>query len=144
MTFLTITIINIVWILYSLTEGFRDGFYWHFENLSKKECDFDINPVFNFQRGLVLTIISILSFSVLGLFSVINAISLILMFSFFHNGSYYLIRNKLSEDKYPKKWRDESKTFPKYSSFLFSYNKRVIFVILGISLQIFFYIFLLK
>ena len=54
MVLMTLIMMNIVWIGYSLTEGIREGFYWHYENISKKVCDFDVNPLFNLQRAFLL------------------------------------------------------------------------------------------
>ena len=65
------------------------------------------------------------------------------MFNFFHNGTYYYTRNKLDGRSYPKRWKDESKTFPPFTA-LISYNKRAIAMILGLTSQVFIYLFLLN
>ena len=122
MVLITLIIMNLIWIGYSLTEGIREGFYWHYENISRKVCDFDINPVFNLQRALVLLISGGFMVQILGWYSLFSLLSMILMFSFFHNGTYYYTRNKLSDKTYEKGWKDESRTFPPFTP-LMTYNK---------------------
>jgi hypothetical protein len=65
------------------------------------------------------------------------------MFSFFHNGTYYYTRNKLSGKTYEKGWKDESRTFPPFTP-LMTYNKRTIAMSIGILAQFFIYLFLLN
>ena len=88
MVLITLLITNLIWIAYSLTEGVREGFYWHYENNSKRVCNFNINPIFNLQRSLVLLITGGFLAHTLGLFSLLSLIGMILIFPFFHNGTY--------------------------------------------------------
>lgn len=134
---------NLIWVGYSLTEGIREGFYWHYENISKKVCDFDVNPVFNLQRALVLLISGGFMVQILGWYSLLSLLSMVLMFSFFHNGTYYYTRNKLSGKIYEKGWKDESRTFPPFTP-LMTYNKRTLAMGIGILAQVFIYLFLLN
>lgn len=137
-----IVIINLIWILYSVTEGSREGFYWHYENQSKRVCDFDINPVFHLQRLIVLSIITALIWPFFSIYSPLLTFGLILEFSYFHNGTYYYTRNKLGGKVYEKGWKDESKTFPPFSA-LMKYERRKMAMLFGIATQIFIYLFLL-
>lgn len=139
----TLIIMNLIWIVYSLTEGMREGFYWHYENSCKKVCDFDINPIFHLQRVLVLLISSVVMVDTLGWYSLLSSICMILIFSFFHNGTYYHTRNKLGGKLYPKGWCDESKTFPPFTP-LMKYSKRTIAMVVGVLAQVFIYLFLLN
>jgi hypothetical protein len=143
MVLITLIIMNLIWVGYSLTEGIREGFYWHYENISKKVCDFDVNPVFNLQRALVLLISGGFMVQILGWYSLLSLLSMILMFSFFHNGTYYYTRNKLSGKTYEKGWKDESRTFPPFTP-LMTYNKRTLAMGIGILAQVFIYLFLLN
>ena len=143
MVLITLIIMNLIWIGYSLTEGIREGFYWHYENISKKVCDFDVNPVFNLQRALVLLISGGFMVQILGWYSLLSLLSMVLMFSFFHNGTYYYTRNKLSGKIYEKGWKDESRTFPPFTP-LMTYNKRTLAMGIGILAQVFIYLFLLN
>lgn len=142
MVLLTLILTNIIWVGYSLTEGVREGFYWHYENKSKRVCDFDVNPIFNLQRFLVLLLAGGFLVHALGHFSILNLVCMFLIFPFFHNGTYYSTRNKLDSSVYSKRWTDESKTFPPFSG-LTSYTKRTIAMSIGILAQIFIYLFLL-
>lgn len=139
----TLIIMNILWIIYSITEGIREGFYWHYENQSKKVCDFDVNPIFHIQRILVLLISSKFMVHTLGWYSVLSILCMVLMFSFFHNGAYYYTRNKLQKDLYTKGWKDESKTPPILTG-LITYSKRTILMSIGFLAQVFIYLFLLN
>lgn len=143
MTLLTLLIVNIIWIVYAMSDGFIEGFYFHFKNNSRRTCEFEINQMFSLQRILVLVLISGLLVHVLGLHSLTVVISLMLTFSFFHNGTYYLTRNKLDDRMYPLKWKDESRTFPVFYSGLTTYKRRAFCMVLGIITQVFIYIFLL-
>jgi hypothetical protein len=78
----TLILTNLIWILYSLLEGVREGFYWHYENMSKKECDFNINPVFNIQRTMVIAMMAGVLVHITGWFSLLSILCMILMFSF--------------------------------------------------------------
>ena len=142
MVLITLIIMNLIWIGYSLTEGIREGFYWHYENISRKVCDFNINPIFNLQRSLVLLISGGFMVYNLGWYSLLSLLCMVLMFSFFHNGTYYYTRNKLSGKIYEKGWKDESRTFPPFTP-LMTYNKRTIAMGIGILAQVFIYLFLL-
>lgn len=141
-TIITLLLINVIWVGYALTEGIREGFYWHYENNSRRVCDFDINPVFNIQRLFVLLITMGLMFYMIGWLSILTSACLVSTFSFFHNGTYYHTRHKLDGRSYPKKWMDESKTFPPFTM-LTTYKKRTISMILGFLTQAFIYLFML-
>lgn len=134
--------INIVWILYSMIEGLREGFYWHFKSHSKKNCDFEIHPIFSLQRAAVLSLIGILLYSFIGWQSIISVISMMLIFSFFHNGVYYYTRNKLDETLYPKGWSDQSITSTAKMTNIMTYRNRTIFMIIGVLAQVFMLLFL--
>lgn len=134
--------INIAWILYSMLEGLREGFYWHFKSHSKKDCDFEIHPIFSLQRGVVLTLIGILLYTFIGWQSIISVLSMMLIFSFFHNGTYYCTRHKLDESLYPKGWSDQSTTSTAKMTKIMTYRNRTIFMILGVLTQVFMFLFL--
>lgn len=139
----TLLLMNLLWISYSLTEGIREGFYWHYENKCKRNCDFDVNPMFHLQRILVLILTGGFMVHTLGWYSLFSLTCITLTFPFFHNGSYYYTRHKLENSLYNKRWKDESKTFPPLSV-LTTYNKRVITMLIGILAQVFVYLFLLN
>lgn len=143
MIIITLLLVNLIWIAYSMIDGFREGFYWHYRNNSRRTCEFEINRIFSLQRSLVILLISGFLVHILGWYSLISTISMIMLFSYFHNGTYYLTRNKLDDKMYPMRWKDESKTLPVFYSGLMKYNKRTGLMVLGLLIQIFVYIFLL-
>lgn len=142
MILFTLLLINLFWMLYSLTEGVREGFYWHYENKCKRICDFDVNPMFHFQRLLVIFVSGGFLFHTVGWYSVLSLLSMSLMFIFFHNGAYYYTRNKLDHNMYKNGWKDESATIPRLS-ILMKNKIRTLLMILGVLSQIFIYLFLL-
>ena len=143
MIIITLLLANLIWIAYSMIDGFREGFYWHYRNNSRRTCEFEINRIFSLQRSLVILLIAGFLVYTLGWFSLISTISMIMLFSYFHNGTYYLTRNKLDDKMYPMRWKDESRTLPVFYSGLMKYNKRTVLMVLGLLIQIFVYIFLL-
>lgn len=143
MIIITLLLANLIWITYSMMDGFREGFYWHYRNNSRRTCEFEINRVFSLQRSLVILLIAGFLVHTLGWISLISTISMVMLFSYFHNGTYYLTRNKLDDKMYPMKWKDESKTLPVFYSGLMKYSKRTILMLIGLLIQIFVYIFLL-
>jgi hypothetical protein len=142
MILITLILTNLIWVGYALTEGVIEGFYWHYENNSRRVCNFDINPIFNLQRVLVMLITGGFMVHTLGWFSLLCLACIFLMFNFFHNGTYYYTRNKLDGRSYPKGWKDESKTFPRFTP-LTTYSKRTLGMMIGFLAQIFIYLFLL-
>ena len=54
MDFIAITITNVIWILYSMSEGLREGFFEHIKSKNKRSSEFCAKKIFNIQRFLVL------------------------------------------------------------------------------------------
>ena len=133
-------ITNILWILYSILEGFREGFYWHYKNTSKSKDNFEIHPFFASQRGIILILIGVILYFNIGWWSILNVLGMALIFSFFHNGSYYYTRNKLDEKIYPLKWMDQSTTSTAKMTKIMTFRNRTIFMVFGVILQ-FIYLF---
>ena len=142
MVLLILLLTNILWVIYSLTEGVREGFYWHYENKNKRVCEFNVNRIFNLQRLVVILLVGVFLNQVIGTYSLSFILGMILTFPFFHNGTYYHTRNKLDSNIYCKGWTDESKTYPSFST-LTKYKERTIALSIGILFQIFTYLFLL-
>jgi hypothetical protein len=145
MLMIYIFIANFVWILYSIVEGFRDGFFYHFKRNSRRGTLLEVSPLINIQRSLILLLISFFLSAKIGILVFIFAMSFILMFSFIYNGSYYYTRHKLNDKMYPMLWKDEelyrnSKLYSK----LMNYRHRTIIMTIGVLLQVFTYMFLIK
>lgn len=106
----TILILTLVWILCSIIEAFIQGHYYDSIPVETKK-HINLHPFFVFTRSCLLGImfyevlmISHWVFS--GLFIIIQ----MLIFSFFHNGTYYKTRNWLNSQIYPKGFWDSSET----------------------------------
>ena len=140
---ITLILANIIWMMYSMLEGLREGFYWHFKSTSKRDCKFEIHPIFALQRGLDLLIIGGLLYYTIGIYSLTSIIDMALIFSFFHNGTYYYTRNKLDNNLYQLKWKDQSTTSTAKLTKIMTYRNRTIFMVLGVLLEVFIYIFLI-
>jgi len=140
----------VIWIAYSIIEGLREGYYWYYKNRGEDGNNGDIHPIFSLQRGLVLAIIWLLAFvsfsALTGLLIAISALkstafilSLMLIFSFIHNGVYYTTRNILNKNIYNLKWKDHSTTSTaKWTKFLTFRNRTIMFAIgmLGVLLLV--------
>lgn len=104
-------ILTVCWIISALVEGARDSHFFHNRNTSTNPDKQNIHWLFTVERFIVwLLIIKIYSFHSSILNTGIFGFSLILIFSFFHNGVYYKIRHQLDNNVYPKGWWDSSVT----------------------------------
>lgn len=142
--YLSIIFFFSVWVLYALIEGGREGFYWHYKAIASDSYDFDLHPFFAVQRGIVLMImylgVAIQGYLLDDPYYVIAACVLLvantLLFSFFHNGAMYTMRNKLDKKIYPKKWFSQSTTSQAKLTFLMTPISRTIQMVLGVTLYI--------
>lgn len=111
-------ILLLSWILIGLVEGKRDAHFFHYRTNSVKIDKHNMHWLFTMERGVVLSLICwiyALSNSVLN--TEVFILSLVLMFSFTHNGQYYRVRNKLDKNVYPKGWWDTSSTSESFLEF---------------------------
>ena len=123
---------NIVWILYALFEGYRESYYWFFKTNSNVINNYEMHPLFELQRGIVLLLIFVnLLLLTNPIVASLNIISNALLFSYFHNGIYYLTRNKLDNNVYKLKWKDDSTTSTAKTERFFKYKYRTAYVIIG-------------
>ena len=136
MDFIAITIANLIWILYSMSEGLREGFFEHFKNKSKRNCVFNTKRIFNIQRFLVLLATGGLLTYTIGWVSIPFIIAQIFMFRYFHKIIFDQTINKL-ESKVLEETHEEIPTLE------FLTKEKTPMVLLGISLQVFIYMFLM-
>lgn len=119
------------WVVVAWLEGKRDGNFFHNRNSATNPDGENIHWVFAMERAIVLgltTWVHALSNSTLN--TGVFVFSLILMFSWIHNGKYYLTRKRLDKNVYPKGWFDSSTTS---ESFLeFSAVARTFMAIVGV------------
>lgn len=106
------------WVVVVFLEGKRDGFFFHNRNFATKPDGENIHWVFTIERAVVLGLIgSVHAFSNSALDTSVFVFSLILIFSWIHNGKYYKTRNKLDKNVYPKGWFDSSTTSESFLEF---------------------------
>ena len=135
MEFLTITAVNIIWIVYSMSEGIRESFFDYYQGFNKRKCSFNIKRMFLTQRVLFLTLSTIIMSYTLGLLSIPIAIGQICMFKYFHKISYDLSSRKLNSELI--EGVEELNILKKMNK-----HKKSL-LLFGISLQIFIYIFII-
>lgn len=122
------------WILYSSLFGYCDAWYWYSANVGKysiKDFKFkDLHPHYFVMRSIVGSLFSLLIFQNNFFEWLGGVICLGMVFPFFHNGFYYLTRNKIDPTKYPKGFYDMSST--SISKINFTFIARLILAILGL------------
>lgn len=125
-------ILFIIWCLYSLFEGWREGEYFHRVEVTKDQ-GLKLHIGWTLQRFLVLIII---------ILSSLNwwLISLILVFPFLHDGEYYSTRNDYNKQLYHKRFFAQSTTSTAITTRLFTPVVRTILFVLGITTIILWYI----
>lgn len=126
-------LVNVFWMLYLTFEGFREGFYNHFKNNSKKSFNFEINPFF-IQKIIVFILSSYILYNTYGISSIAPILSLLMFISFFYSGSYYYTRNKLDDRLYTLRWKSKSTSSNKIIKFL-NYRNRSILMIIGVIIE---------
>lgn len=105
-------VILFFWIVFALLQGLNDSYYYHYRMTSNQLKDENIHWVYFCQRFIVCTCIGLIHSMYFPILSTgIFLGSLILIFSFFHNGMYYQMRKKISHGNlYPKGWFSSSTT----------------------------------
>ena len=100
----------ILWILFSVYEGKREAYYFSFKMKASvaQRQGYKINEHFMFtiQRLFVL-LLSVIPFYDGLINGILLTSAMMFCFPFFHDGMYYLTRNKL-DGIYNKKWWDQS------------------------------------
>lgn len=111
-------ILLLVWIATCLVEGVRDAHFFHNRMYSTNPDKQNMHWLFTMERFIIWSLITYIYSLHNSLFGTgIFSFSLILMFSFFHNGFYYVIRHKLDDNVYPKGWFDSSTTSESFLEF---------------------------
>jgi hypothetical protein len=130
MDFLIITLANLIWIIYSMSEGIREGFFNYFQFLSRKR-ESGINKIFNLQRFLVLLTTGGIMFWHIGLYFIPLMICQLFMFKFFYNKTYNITIKHLKVKEVLNKDRKKRMINVEHDNL----------VLFGVTLQIFIYIF---
>lgn len=128
MIFLSITVSNLIWILYSTSEGVRESFFKHYQNRCKRTNEYKCSNVFYLQRIIVLILTSFILINSLSLFAIPFIIGQVFMFYFFHKISYTQTSKKIGNEQ------EDVNKIDRFNQLL---------AISGIVLQVFVYIFML-
>ena len=128
--------IVILWIGYSYLEGMREAIYY--DMASKMVTIPELHPLYVAQRSAVFISISVLLAVNIGLISALFILFMVASFSPFHDSAYYITRNGLNPNVYPKSWRDDSTTST--AKFEIDFLGRKILFVLSILLLIVFFV----
>lgn len=121
----------ILWVVFCIFEGIREGNYWHQVNITSKYPKYNIHALFLAQRILFAYSLSFNNAILL------NLLIMALTFSFIHNGTYYTTRYFLSNKTiYKKTWFDQSKSSTAVLTDIMTPIGRSIFFLMGIAIFI--------
>lgn len=106
---LTIIISTFIWILHTELNAIVQAYYYALFPSEKKHPD--LHPIYVAIRALILGLILWNTWYGLGwILTTIYGICLSCIYSFFHNGTYYWMRNKIDDKVYNKGFWDSSNT----------------------------------
>lgn len=134
MEFIIITITNLIWIFYSMSEGLKEAIFENFKSKSKRYCRFDNKKISNLQRLLVLLSINSILIYVIGWLSIPLIISQIFMFRYFH---------KIIFKETIHKFNIEDGNKRELILLRFLDKRKSTMVLIGIFVQIFIYFFIM-
>lgn len=97
MAFTVITISNLIWVIYCIVEGVREGFFDHYKNSYKSNTKFSFKKMHLLQRSLVLASTGGIMLYFLGLIAIPFIMGQLLMFYWLHKISYKRTINKIEE-----------------------------------------------
>ncbi len=120
------SLVFIIWQAYAILEGIREGYYFHFKNTNKDVKVYELHPLFSVQRALFCIAVLVCTQDIW------LAVSLPFLFSFWHDGAYYIQRNKLDPHIYPLKFTDYSTTST--AKIELNFEKRVWLFVIGLLL----------
>lgn len=126
MDILVISIINVLWVFYSISEGMRSAAYKANKEISKWDIGFDYEKMFNIQRSILLSIITTITLYIIGYEGLLFIIGHILIFKYLSKISYNKTYNNLKNIESESKNKDKKKTM----------------IALGVSIQIITYFLL--
>jgi len=130
----TSIVILLLWIVYSILEGIREGYYYDAAVRANKQYP-NIHWIYFLQRGIFLFVIGIT------METAIFPLSLAFIFPYIHDGAYYAQRNDIDVKNYPKRFKADSSTSTAF--FELAYPERVAIAATGLLFFIG-YIFLIN
>ena len=133
---LYIIISHILWNLYSFFEGVREANSKHHKDFSKSLTDIKSPAVYNMQRGLVLFILGLHLFGHISWWAILSTLAMALMFPYIHNGTYFLIRNKLNPGIFTKGPCEDCKNVEERPSMYLIHSLRTKLALIGLIIAI--------
>lgn len=121
----TSIVILLLWIVYSILEGMREGNYYDAAMRSERSYK-NIHWIYFLQRGIFLFVIGVT------METAIFPVSLAFIFPYIHDGSYYCQRNDIDVRFYPKRFKADSSTSTAF--FELTYMERLAFFLTGLVL----------
>ena len=129
-----ITAVTILFCAWAALEGRREADYFHFRWKDPMTRVEDEHLIFTIQRSIVAILATVACTLFTGLWGLLGFIPLPLVFSFFHNGYYYVRWNQLDDSIYQKGWWDQSTTTTAKVSF--GPVARTVLAAIGVALAI--------
>lgn len=132
MEVLSLFIVFIGWVAFSLFEGLEEAYTINYRDSFDKGYDKNLHPLWTGQRLVVGIVFCILLLIILKVWYIVLlvGVGMICSFPFYHEGVYYLRMNQLN-GSYPKKWKtNQNSSNAKIS--IQAYRIRFIFMILGV------------
>ncbi len=120
---------GIIWILFASFTGCFEAYYY---NYASKDNSPD-KPNLHFMLTLIRAIVMVPIFVLTDWKSVLCYMAI---FPFFHDGSYYTQRERITPGVYPKKWFAQSTTSTAWSDKFMTSVIRIILAIIGTSMLV--------
>lgn len=127
-----IIILTLLWILFATIVGISEGYFFN-STIVDKKVGLMLHSLWTVERTIVLVNIALLNFDWW-------LIGLPLLFSFFHDGTYYLTRNLLDNRVYRDRWFAQSTTSTAITTKFFIPIVRTTLAIIGLLVIIIYYI----
>lgn len=103
----TVLLLTCLFILYALINAWTEGMYQDYLYVKDRQHP-NLHPVYLLERCLVTYLIFDNVLPICGFwYSLLFIFALACMYSFFHNGLLYTLRNVLTPDIYKKRWWDD-------------------------------------
>jgi len=107
---MTITIKFIMWLIFAFFAGLIEAYLFHYW-VKVEKVNKNLHPYFFVQR-LLVGIAILLPFDIFDWIELLKFLGLLLAFaltfSFIHNGTYFIYRNKLNPNIYKLKFKDHA------------------------------------
>jgi len=133
-----ISIISLILFFgFVIFEAWREAIYWHVKGggiYDTWKSTPEEHTIFTIQRAIFfLSLLTLLLTNTHWVVTTLSVIGFILIFSFLHNGFYYMFRNKLNSEIYPKGfWSQSTTSIAKFTKFMTPTVRTILFC-LGIS-----------